>query len=85
MPNKFLVTIILPTIEMEYDIYIPNNKKVGTIKKYVLEVVKELSDNSYNKTFENIRFIDRENGKEYLNDAFIKDTGIKNGAKIVII
>ena len=36
--NKFLITVIIPTIEKEYDVYIPNNKKMGTIKKYLLGV-----------------------------------------------
>lgn len=35
--NKYLVTVIIPIVELEYDIYIPNNKKIGTIKKFVLE------------------------------------------------
>lgn len=85
MNNKILVTIVLPTMETEYDIYIPINKKIGTIKKNVLLAIKDLSDNSFDLQFDNAKFIERESGREYLNDTMVKDLGIKNGAKIILI
>lgn len=83
--NKFLITVMVPTIEMEYDVYIPNNKKIGTIKKYLLKAVLEMSANTFLKTAENVRMIDRNTGLEYDNDMYVKDTGIKNGSKIIIM
>lgn len=83
--NKFLITVMVPTIEMEYDVYIPNNKKIGTIKKYLLKAVLEMSSNTFLKTAENVRMIDRNTGLEYDNDMYVKDTGIKNGSKIIIM
>lgn len=83
--NKFLITVMVPTIEMEYDVYIPNNKKIGTIKKYLLKAVLEMSANAFLKTTENVRMIDRNTGLEYDNDMYVKDTGIKNGSKIIIM
>ena len=80
--NKYLITVIVPEIEMEYDIYIPNNKKMGTIKKYILKSITKLSDNSLP---ENARFVDRSTGYEYGNDVYVRDAGIKNGSKIVIM
>ena len=47
--NKYLITVIVPIVEFEYDIYIPNNKKIGTIKTLILESLSELSKNSFNK------------------------------------
>lgn len=85
MQNKFLITIVLPTIEMEFDVYIPNNRKVGTIKKKLLVSIAELSNNMFIKTLEEVKMIDRETGREYENDMCIKDTGIKNGSKIIIM
>lgn len=83
--NKFLITVMVPTIEMEYDVYIPNNKKIGTIKKYLLKAVLEMSSNTFLKTAENVRMIDRNTGLEYDNNMYVKDTGIKNGSKIIIM
>lgn len=83
--NKYLVTIIVPIVELEYDIYIPNNKKIGTIKKLILDSLNELSNNSFNKKIDEVRIIDRDSGNEFDNNMYVKDSGIKNGAKIIII
>ena len=85
MKNKYLITVILPEIEKEFNIYIPNNKKVGTIKEKILIAINEITNNSFNKEISRIKLIDRATGKEYENNMCIKDTGIKNGSKIVII
>lgn len=83
--NKYLITVIVPNIEFEYDLYIPNNKKIGTIKTLILESLSELSNNSFNKKINEVRMIDRESGDEYENNMYVKDSGIKNGSKIIII
>ena len=46
MTNKILITINVPLLSKSYDIFIPINKKVGTIRKYCIDVINELSDNS---------------------------------------
>ncbi len=83
--NKYLVTIVVPVIEVKYDLYIPINKKVGTIKKNILESLVELSNNTYNKQLNEVRLINRYTGKEIENNMYVKDSGIKNGSKLIII
>ena len=85
MQNKYLINVIVPIIELEFDVYIPNNKKVGTIKTHILNAIKEEANNSFNKNINDIRIIDRDNGKEFDNNVLVKDSGIKNGSKVVII
>ena len=85
MLNKYLITVIVPIIELEFDVYIPNNKKVGTIKTHILSAIREESNNSFNKSINDIRIIDRDSGKEFDNNVLVKDSGIKNGSKIVVI
>lgn len=82
--NKYLITILIPDIEYEFDVYIPSNKKVGTIKKYLYSAINELTNGAF-KIKDNVIFIDRDNGITYDNDKLIKDSGIKNGTKIVLI
>ena len=83
--NKYLITVIVPVIEEEYDLYIPNNKKVGTIKTLILDTLKELSNNTFNKNINEVRLLDRETGSEFENNVYIKDSNIRNGSKIIII
>ena len=44
--NKILIELEIPIIEKKYDLFIPINKKVGTIKKLLEDALVELSDNS---------------------------------------
>lgn len=83
--NKYLITVIVPVIELEYDLYIPNNKKIGTIKTLILQSLSELSNGSFNKKIEEVRMIDKDTGREYGNDMYVKDSDIRNGSKLVII
>ena len=41
--NKLLISIEVPSIEQNFDLFIPINKKMGTIKKYVIKSIHELS------------------------------------------
>lgn len=83
--NKFLITIIVPNIEYECDLFIPNNKKVGTIKSSILESLKTLTNGVFSKTINDVKFIDKDSKEEYDNDKLIKDTKIKNGTKLIIL
>ena len=83
--NKYLITVIVPTIDYTFDIEVPNNRKIGTIKKILLSELSELSNGSYNLDFNDMRIVDRGSGTEYSNDMYIKDSKIINGSKIVMI
>lgn len=83
--NKYLITVIVPTIDYTFDIEVPNNRKIGTIKKILLSELSVLSNGSYNLDFNDIRIVDRDSGTEYSNDMYIKDSKIINGSKIVMI
>ena len=83
--NKFLITVIIQTAEMEFDVYVPNCRKIGTIKKFILNAISDLTDKLYDRPFESVRFIDRNTAVEYDNNMLLKDTEIKNGTKIIII
>lgn len=77
MLNKLLVTFIFPTYETKYDIYIPINKKIGTIKQYVLATTVGTNNT--------MRFIEKSTGQEYNNDILVRDSDIKNGTEIIVM
>lgn len=83
--NKFLVTVLIPAIELEFNVYIPNNKKIGTIKMHLLNAARELSENTFNRNIESTLLLDRNTGKELDCNMYVKDSIIKNGSKLVII
>lgn len=83
--NKYLITVIVPVVDYTFDVEIPNNRKVGTIKKILLSELNSKFNGVYNKGFNDIRIIDRESGIEYNNDMYIKDSKIINGSKLILI
>ena len=84
MNNNILIEIEIPSIEKKYDVFIPINKKVGTIKKLLEQALIELSDRAYQIT-EDSNFYSKENGEMYNVNHTIRDTNLKNGSRIIFI
>lgn len=82
--NKILLEVYVPLIEKEYDVFVPVNKTMGTIKKIIEEGIIDLSDNSY-VTREDINLYSKETGKMYDINSKLIDTDIKNGSRIILI
>lgn len=84
MNNKILIGLYIPLIEKNYDIYIPINKKIGTIKRLIEAGLVELTDNSY-IIKEDSNFYSKETGEIYDVNKSVRETDLKNGSKIVLI
>ena len=82
--NKILIEIYLPTFEIRYDVFIPINKRVGTIKQLIEKLLIEMSDITY-KITEGTNLYSKDTGNIYDVQMLIKDTDIKNGSKLVLI
>lgn len=82
--NKILIELDIPLIEKSYDLYIPINKKVGTIKKLIEEALIELTDNAYIIKPET-NFYSKETGKIYDVNKSVRETDLKNGSRIILI
>ena len=82
--NKILIELSIPYIEGSYNIFVPINKKIGTIKKYIVQSLSEILEDS---TFENTIFnlYDCETGTKYNNNVYVKESGIKNGSKLMLL
>lgn len=84
MNNKILIQLYIPLIEEEYDIFIPINKRVGTIKQLLEKAISEQSDNGYIIS-PDTNLYSKETGKVYDVQLMIKDTDLKNGSRIVLL
>ena len=82
--NKILIELEIPLIEARYDLFIPINKKVGTIKKLIEEALVELTDGAYvPKEVSNL--YSKQTGIMYDINKTIRDTDLKNGSGIILI
>lgn len=82
--NKLLVIVYVPLLDKTYDVFIPINRKIGTIKQKVIECINDLSDDSL-KEIEKLRLYNKEKSKEYNNNTYVKDSNISNGTKLILL
>ena len=80
--NKILIHLSLPTLEMEYDIFIPINKRIGTIKQLI---EKNLSETINYEIVENSNLYNAETGIIYDATYLEKDTDLKNSTKVILL
>ena len=82
--NKILIELYIPSIEKSYDLYIPINKKIGTVKTLIEKALVELTDKAY-VIRKDSNFYSKETGDLYNVNASILDTDLKNGSRIILI
>jgi hypothetical protein len=82
--NKVLVLVYVPFLEEEYDILLPINKKIGTVKKIIIDTIFELSGLENGRS-DNFGLYNKENGQNYDNNLTVKDSNIINGTKLLLM
>ena len=82
--NKVLIQLEVPLIEKKYDLFIPINKKVGTIKRLIEEALVELSDGAY-IVAEDTNLYSKEDGAIYDVNRTVRDTDLKNGSRVILL
>ena len=81
--NKILIQLYIPLIEEEYDIFIPINKRVGTIKQLIEKNMSEQSMGYIIK--EDTNLYSKETGQVYDVQLLVKDTDLKNGSRVILL
>lgn len=78
MNNKILVTVYVPLLDRNYDIFIPINKKVGTIKNGIISSIRHLVNKSYVLML-------KDDCKVIDENVYVKNSGIQNGSKLILL
>ena len=82
--NKILIELEIPLIEKKYDLFIPINKKVGTIKSLIENALVELTEDAY-KIKESTNLYSKETGAIYDVNQTVRDTDLKNGSRVILL
>lgn len=82
--NKVLVKLYVPTIEAEYDVWLPLNKKIYKIIILLKKAVNEFSGGEYVPTTQPLLY-DKQTAIEYDVNLILKDTNIRNGTELILI
>lgn len=83
MKNKLLVTIYVPMLERDFDIFIPNVKKIGAIKKMIGKIIEESTDDVF--VYDDTKHLyDKVTGDILDENQFVKYSTIKNGSRLIL-
>ena len=83
MSNKILVTVVVPMIEETYDIYLPICKNIGVTIDLLSKTINQLSEGYFPQKDRYILMSSK--GTVFDINSNIKEAGIKNGDKIILI
>lgn len=82
--NKIMLEIYVPLIEKEYDVFVPVNKTIGTLKHIIEKGIVDLASNGY-EIKKDSNLYSKETGNMYDVNSKLLDTDLKNGSRIILI
>ncbi len=80
--NKILIELYLPEYEREFDIFIPINKRIGTIKTIIEKILEESIGYEIK---DDTNLYSKDTGLEYNTQLLVKDTDLKNASKVILV
>lgn len=84
MKNKINVDVLVPAINETYSLFIPVNKKVGEIICLLNQAINELTEGVF-PISNSLSLIDLYTGDVYDINILVKNNGILDGSKLVLI
>ena len=84
MKNKILIKLYVPTLDFEYEIFIPTNEIVKKVVDLIVTVVDEMCDDALPDDVPYYLF-DPETSQVYANASVVRDTNMINDKRIMLI
>ena len=84
MKNKILIKRYVPTLDFEYEVFIPTNEIVRRVIDLIVNVVNEVSDEALpdDQTY---YLFDPDTSQVYANASIVRDTNMINDKRIMLI
>ena len=82
--NKILIELEIPLLEKHFDLFIPINKKIGTIKRLIEDSLKDLTEDEY-EIREDTNLYSKDTGDIYDVNKNVRDTDLQNGSRVILI
>lgn len=81
--NKILITVYVPFLNEKYDLFIPINKKIGTIKQILVNSINEMS--GYSLVPKKYKLYEKSMSRLLDNNLYVKASNISNGSELILI
>ena len=84
MNTKVLVELYVPDMDIKYNVFIPASKKIANVIIELVKGISELSDGAY-PIKNNHALMNSQTCEIYNTNLNIKESGIRNGTKLLLI
>lgn len=82
--NKILVKLYVPSIEQQYDIWLPLNRRIHNVIFLLSRLINEFCEGCYTPQEMPILY-DKITARQFDINLTIKEAGIRNGAELILI
>ncbi len=82
--NKVLVELIVPDIDKKYNLFLPANKKIGTITSLIIKAINDTSGGNY-ELESTLCLYSRLSGTTYDANLILRQTNIRNGTVLILM
>ena len=83
MKNKVLIKLILPELDVDYDVFVPVNEIIWKTKILLINALEDILKISLSQ--KEFYIINKENCKIYDNNEIIINTDIRNGTELILL
>lgn len=83
MKNKVLIKLILPELDVDYDVFVPVNEIIWKTKILLITALEDIFKISLSQ--KEFYIINKENCKIYDNNEIIINTDIRNGTELILL
>ncbi len=82
--NKIFVKILVPEIDMSFDVYLPINKKIGNIIILLNKAISEMTQGEFASSPSNVLYnaITKE---KYSPNTLLASTDIRNASTLILL
>ena len=82
--NKVLVELIVPSIDMTYNVFFPINRRIGNVIGLLNKSLTEITNglylgNEFNELY------DSSTGSVYNINSLVRETNIRNGSVVILL
>ena len=83
MKNRILIKLVVPSLDLSYEVFIPYSKKIGSIIPLLVNGISNLGNDI--KCDKSMAIYNKLTGERYDSNVFVSQTDIVEGTELILI
>ena len=85
MNDKILVKLVVPNLDLDFDLFIPTNEQIWKIKKLIAKAIDDMIDTNVLETIDNVTLLNLRTSEIYHNNDIVINTNIRNSTILTML